>query len=235
HQARLRPGRVRRLHRPDRGCALLRLLHALAHGAGSEGGHARRTGKRGRNAPPRAASHHRRTRLPVRLLHVGLHHVDRRIPEDESESEPLRAGAGHLGEPLPLPGLRQDPHLDDARRRVDEEGLTVPSEPKNVGYGVNSKLIGKDYSTPDLYAKVTGTAKYAEDFRAEGMLFCKLLLSPMPHARVTKIDASAALAMPGVKGILTEDDFPKVQAGEELGENLRESAISEGGLRKQTM
>ena len=47
------------------------------------------------------------------------------------------------------------------------------------------KLIGKEYySTPDLVAKVTGRAKYAEDFRAEGMLFAKLLLSPMPHGRV---------------------------------------------------
>jgi xanthine dehydrogenase molybdenum-binding subunit len=59
-----------------------------------------------------------------------------------------------------------------------------------------------------LYAKVTGQAKYAEDFRAEGMLFCKLLLSPMPHARVKRIDARAALAMPGVKAILTADDLP---------------------------
>jgi CO/xanthine dehydrogenase Mo-binding subunit len=67
------------------------------------------------------------------------------------------------------------------------------------------------------------------------MLFCKLLLSPMPHARVTKIDASAALAMPGVKGILTEDDFPKVQAGAELGENLRASAITERGLTNEPM
>src|SRR5690242_11375715 len=40
------------------------------------------------------------------------------------------------------------------------------------------------------------------------MLFCKLLLSPMPHARVKKIDASAALAMPGVKAILTADELP---------------------------
>ena len=60
------------------------------------------------------------------------------------------------------------------------------------------KLIGKNYTTPDLVAKVTGKAKYAEDYRAEGMLFVKLLLSPRPHARVTRIDASAALAMPGV-------------------------------------
>jgi len=72
----------------------------------------------------------------------------------------------------------------------------------------NYKLIGKDYSTVDLVAKVTGKAKYAEDFRADGMLFCKLALSPMPHARVRSIDASKALAMPGVKAILTENDLP---------------------------
>ena len=40
------------------------------------------------------------------------------------------------------------------------------------------------------------------------MLFCKLALSPMPHARVRSIDARAALAMPGVKAILTADDLP---------------------------
>src|ERR1700726_4322148 len=70
------------------------------------------------------------------------------------------------------------------------------------------KLIGKNYTTPDLLAKVTGKAKYAEDYRADGMLFCKLALSPMPHARVRNIDARAALAMPGVKAILTTDDLP---------------------------
>jgi xanthine dehydrogenase molybdenum-binding subunit len=75
-------------------------------------------------------------------------------------------------------------------------------------YGAGYKLIGKNYKTPDLYAKVTGQAKYAEDFRAEGMLFCKLLLSPMPHARVRRVHTNAALAMPGVKAILTADDLP---------------------------
>ena len=71
------------------------------------------------------------------------------------------------------------------------------------------KLLGHNYTTPDLVAKVTGRAKYAEDYRADGMLFCKLLLSPMPHCRVRGIDARAALAMPGVKGILTADDLPR--------------------------
>src|SRR5205823_6553717 len=40
------------------------------------------------------------------------------------------------------------------------------------------------------------------------MLFARLLLSPYPHARVKSIDTSAALAMPGVKAILTADDVP---------------------------
>ena len=83
------------------------------------------------------------------------------------------------------------------------------------------KLLGHDYTTPDLIAKVTGRAKYAEDYRADGMSFCKLLLSPMPHCRVRRIDASAALAMPGVKGMLTADDLPpRKAAGGEAGASL---------------
>lgn len=70
------------------------------------------------------------------------------------------------------------------------------------------KLLGENFTPPDLRGKVTGRAKYAEDFRMEGMVFCKLLLSPMPHARVANIDASEALAMEGVFGVLTEDDVP---------------------------
>src|ERR1700754_2446151 len=73
------------------------------------------------------------------------------------------------------------------------------------------KLIGKNYQTPDIVAKVTGRSKYAEDFRAEGMLFCKLLLSPLPHARVRSVDTRAALAMNGVAAILTADDMPSVR------------------------
>jgi CO/xanthine dehydrogenase Mo-binding subunit len=73
------------------------------------------------------------------------------------------------------------------------------------------KLIGKDFTPPDLIGKVTGAAKYAEDFRVEGMLFAKLMMSPLPHAKVRHIDASQALAMPGVVAVLTADDVPQVQ------------------------
>jgi xanthine dehydrogenase molybdenum-binding subunit len=78
----------------------------------------------------------------------------------------------------------------------------------------DTKLVGQNYTTPDLIAKVTGRAKYAEDYRADGMLFTKLLLSPMPHARVRRIDASGALAMAGVKAILTADEVPDLRGAE---------------------
>jgi len=98
-------------------------------------------------------------------------------------------------------------------------------------YGAHHKLIGKNYETADLYAKVTGKAKFAEDFRAEGMLFCKLLLSPMPHARVTRIDASKALAMPGVKAILTADDLPApADSIDDNGKVVKASPWNERGL-----
>jgi len=77
------------------------------------------------------------------------------------------------------------------------------------------KLIGTDIAPPDLVAKITGRAKYSEDFRAEGMVFAKLLLSPMPHARVTRIDASRALAMEGVIDVLLPDDVPQAEAPNE--------------------
>jgi CO/xanthine dehydrogenase Mo-binding subunit len=96
-------------------------------------------------------------------------------------------------------------------------------------------LIGHNYTTPDLVAKVTGKAKYAEDFRAEGMLFAKLVLSPMPHARVKRIDTSAALAMPGVKAILTVDDLPEVVEGANLGEGIIASTLSERGLTMEPL
>ncbi len=73
-------------------------------------------------------------------------------------------------------------------------------------------LIGENFTPPDLHAKVTGRAKYAEDIRADGMLFCRLLTSPMPHARVRSIDASEALSLEGVVAILTADEVPSIDA-----------------------
>jgi xanthine dehydrogenase molybdenum-binding subunit len=117
----------------------------------------------------------------------------------------------------------------------------MPDKPTNTSSShkfadANSphKLVGKNYTTPDLVAKVTGRAKYAEDYRADGMLFCKLLLSPMPHARVRSIDASAALAMPGVKAIITVDDLPApADAVTDLGTVIPANPLGERGLTNE--
>src|SRR5262245_40520414 len=97
-----------------------------------------------------------------------------------------------------------------------------------------NKLIGQNYVTPDLVAKVTGQAKYAEDYRADGMLFCKLLLSPYPHARIRHIDTSRALAMPGVKGVLTADELPApADVVTDLGQRLAANTKGEKALTNE--
>src|SRR5579863_680807 len=99
-------------------------------------------------------------------------------------------------------------------------------------FGTGYNLVGKNYQTADLVAKVTGKSKYAEDFRAEGMLFCRLVLSQMPHGRVKNIDASEALAMPGVRGILTADDLAPL--ADYLDDNGRTIKANKWGERALT-
>ena len=74
------------------------------------------------------------------------------------------------------------------------------------------KLVGKDFTPPDVLGKVTGKARYAEDFRVDGMVFARMYTSPIAHGKVTNIDTSAAEALDGVVGILTADDVPEVEA-----------------------
>ena len=57
----------------------------------------------------------------------------------------------------------------------------------------------------------------------------------MPHARVKRLDTSKALAMPGVKAILTADDMPGAAAGATLGEGVQASAQAERGLTNEPL
>src|SRR5215831_17999472 len=57
-----------------------------------------------------AAGRGRRAGLPVRVLHAGLRDGGHRLPEDESQSDAAGVGARRVGQSVPLPGLRQDPH-----------------------------------------------------------------------------------------------------------------------------
>src|SRR5262245_54433672 len=70
------------------------------------------------------------------------------------------------------------------------------------------KIIGVPRRRVDGRAKVTGQTRFADDVMLPRMLHCKLLRSTMPHARVVRVDASRALARPGVHLVLTGRDFP---------------------------
>jgi len=63
-------------------------------------------------------------------------------------------------------------------KNLDNKKVAATAPGSEREYGIGYKLIGKNYATPDLYAKVTGQAKYAEDFRAEGMLSASCCSAP---------------------------------------------------------
>src|SRR5690349_1843337 len=69
-------------------------------------------------------------------------------------------------------------------------------------------VVGKALRKVDATAKVTGVTKFADDLFLPRMLYAKLLRSPHPHARIVSIETSQALAVPGVKAVLTGRDLP---------------------------
>ena len=69
------------------------------------------------------------------------------------------------------------------------------------------KIIGTAAARVDGVAKVTGQAEYVSDMTVPGMLCGKILRSPHAHARIVSIDTSAAERIPGVRAVLTREDF----------------------------
>ncbi len=74
-------------------------------------------------------------------------------------------------------------------------------------------VLGKSLVRVDAFDKVTGHATYAGDVYLPEMLMCKVLTSTRSHARIVSIDTSEAEALPGVRGVITGQDFPDVYFG----------------------
>jgi CO/xanthine dehydrogenase Mo-binding subunit len=77
----------------------------------------------------------------------------------------------------------------------------------------NYRVVGKPLPRIDGKVKVTGSAVFADDLTAPGMLYGKLLRSPYAHARIKNIDTSQAAALPGVRAVITGKDFPGIVVG----------------------
>jgi len=74
-------------------------------------------------------------------------------------------------------------------------------------------IVGKDVPRNDAEAKARGTALYTDDLRLPGMLFGRILRSPLAHARIKHIDVSRAAGLSGVKCVITGEDTPKIKYG----------------------
>lgn len=72
-------------------------------------------------------------------------------------------------------------------------------------------VVGTSVFKIDGIEKVTGSALYAADVRLPGMLYGKIKRSPHPHARIVSIKTDKALALPGVKAVLTFKNVPQVK------------------------
>ena len=78
--------------------------------------------------------------------------------------------------------------------------------------GEKFDVVGTRPVRHDGVDKVTGRARYSADSFPNGLLIGKVLRSPHAHARILSIDCSKALALPGVKAVVTADDLPDVSA-----------------------
>ncbi len=84
--------------------------------------------------------------------------------------------------------------------------------------------------------KVTGRARYAADVFFAGLLHGKLLRSPHPHAAIKRIDITRAMALPGVKAVVTAADFPDASADvadQEAGANVNYGFYSRWVLARE--
>ena len=98
--------------------------------------------------------------------------------------------------------------VQDYARFKDAEAKVEHTEDLN-----KFQTVGKSIPRVDSYDKVTGKAKYTGDFKFPGMLYGKILRSPIAHAIIKKIDTTRAKALPGVYAVITGDDIPDIMTG----------------------
>ena len=89
--------------------------------------------------------------------------------------------------------------------------MTTTYEPNKVLSNKEFKVVGTRPVRPDGADKVTGRAQYGADLQLTGLLYGKTLRSPHAHANIKSIDFKKALALEGVKAVVSAKDFPKTK------------------------
>ena len=83
----------------------------------------------------------------------------------------------------------------------------MSTQPETTNLDPAFKYIGTRGDRPDGFDKVTGKARFGADMSLPNMLWGQVLRSPHAHARIRSIDVSKALALTGVKAVITREDF----------------------------
>ena len=95
------------------------------------------------------------------------------------------------------------------------------------------RVVGTRPVRHDGVDKVTGRARYAADTAMPGLLYARVVRSPHAHARILSIDASRALALPGVHAVVTAADFPEASA--EFVDQEEGAAVNYGFFSRNIM
>ncbi len=91
------------------------------------------------------------------------------------------------------------------RTRTDAPPVVVVARPAG-----GLQVVGKSVPKLDAAKLALGKPAFTDDLEMRGMLIGKIMHSPVAHARIKSIDASAARALPGVAAVLTHKDIPRV-------------------------
>src|SRR5262249_52764798 len=234
-EGRVQRGPLRRLHGPGRRRAPALVHHARARGRG-RGDDDRRAAR----APARGGVRPGRRR-PVRLLHARpgcLGGSARRgEPGAYARGDQTRDGREHL----PLRHVSEDRGGDsfvarlirtekEVEGRFEEVWIVVEEDPLEQWPEGPLAVVGRPAARQDGPLRVRGEARYTADITLPGMLHAAVLRSPHAHARVKRIDLSAALALPGVRAAIGRGEPHGFAADERLsapapgGSGLEEEA-----------
>jgi CO/xanthine dehydrogenase Mo-binding subunit len=92
--------------------------------------------------------------------------------------------------------------------------------------GGSYRVVGTSPAHHDFVDKVKGSLHYAADWQLPGMLYGRVVRSPLPSARITGLDVAAARALPGVAAVLTAADVPHNKIVERASGGLAELEVT---------
>jgi 4-hydroxybenzoyl-CoA reductase alpha subunit len=128
-----------------------------------------------------------------------------------SDGQITEALSGNLCRCGTYPRMRQA--IKGWREFADKPFNLEPHDQGERDQQRDHEVVGRGVPRADAIGKVTGGAKYTADLRLPGMLYGKILGSPIAHGRIVRINADRARALPGVKAVLTAEDVPDAWYG----------------------